>query len=51
MGEVKYGYASTVEQMIERLEYDLNYLENRSLSFDLRIILDTIGIILKGRGI
>ncbi len=50
-GEVKYGYASTVEQMIERLEYDLYYLKNRSLLFDLQIILHTIRIVLLGRGI
>jgi polysaccharide biosynthesis protein PslA len=50
-GEVKYGYASDVEHMIERLEYDLYYLEHRSLLFDLRIMLHTIGIVLLGRGI
>jgi polysaccharide biosynthesis protein PslA len=50
-GEVKYGYASTVEQMAERLKYDLYYLKNRSLLFDLRIILHTVRIVLMGRGI
>lgn len=50
-GEVKYGYSSTVDEMIERLQYDLYYLENRSLLFDLRIILHTTGIVIKGRGI
>jgi lipopolysaccharide/colanic/teichoic acid biosynthesis glycosyltransferase len=50
-GEVKYGYASTVEQMTERLKYDLYYLEHRSLLFDLRIILHTVRIVLMGRGI
>jgi lipopolysaccharide/colanic/teichoic acid biosynthesis glycosyltransferase len=50
-GEVKYGYASDVDQMVERLDYDLYYLEHRSLAFDLKIILHTIGIVLKGRGI
>lgn len=50
-GEVKYGYASTVKQMIERSKYDLYYLEHRSLLFDLRIILHTIRIVLMGRGI
>ncbi|MCX6254087.1 MAG: sugar transferase [Bacteroidia bacterium] len=50
-GQVKYGYASTVEEMIERLEYDLYYLENRSLWFDLKIAFCTIGIIFKGEGI
>jgi len=50
-GEIKYGYASTVEQMAERLKYDLNYLEHRSLLFDLRIILLTVRTVLLGSGI
>ncbi|HUX96704.1 MAG TPA: sugar transferase [Bacteroidales bacterium] len=50
-GEVKYGYASNLDQMVERLEYDLYYLEHRSLMFDLKIIFETIGIVLRGRGI
>jgi lipopolysaccharide/colanic/teichoic acid biosynthesis glycosyltransferase len=50
-GIVRYGYASNVEEMIERLDYDLYYLENRSLTFDLNIIVHTIGIIFKGEGI
>jgi len=47
-GQVKYGYASNVDQMIERLNYDLYYLENRSLWFDMKITFYTIGIIFKG---
>lgn len=50
-GQVKYGYASDVDSMIERLEYDLLYLENMSLSIDLKIIIYTILIILKGKGV
>jgi lipopolysaccharide/colanic/teichoic acid biosynthesis glycosyltransferase len=50
-GQVKYGYASNVDEMLERLEYDLYYLENRSLWFDLKIAFYTIGIIFKGEGI
>lgn len=50
-GQVKYGYASDVSQMIKRLEYDLYYLDNRSLWFDLRIAFHTLVIILRGRGI
>lgn len=50
-GQVKYGYASTVDEMIERHKYDLYYLENRSFAFDMKIILHTILIVLKGRGI
>ena len=50
-GQVKYGYASDVEEMIKRMEYDLFYLENRSLFFDLKIALHTMLIILNGKGI
>jgi len=50
-GQVKYGYASNVEQMVERLKYDLNYLEKRSLWFDLKIAVYTVGIIFKGQGV
>jgi exopolysaccharide biosynthesis polyprenyl glycosylphosphotransferase len=50
-GQVKYGYASDVDSMIERLEYDLLYLENMSLSIDLKIIIYTIIIIFKGKGV
>jgi lipopolysaccharide/colanic/teichoic acid biosynthesis glycosyltransferase len=50
-GQVRYGYASDVDQMIERLNYDLYYLDNRSLWFDFKIALYTVGIIFKGQGI
>jgi lipopolysaccharide/colanic/teichoic acid biosynthesis glycosyltransferase len=50
-GQVKYGYASSVDEMIERLDYDLYYLKKRSFWFDLKIIVLTIGTIFKGRGI
>jgi lipopolysaccharide/colanic/teichoic acid biosynthesis glycosyltransferase len=50
-GQVKYGYASNVDEMIKRLEYDLYYLKNRSLWFDLKIAVYTVGIIIKGEGV
>jgi lipopolysaccharide/colanic/teichoic acid biosynthesis glycosyltransferase len=50
-GQVKFGYASNVDEMIKRLEYDLYYLNNRSLWFDLKIAFYTIGIVLKGEGV
>ncbi len=49
-GQVKYGYASTVDEMLERLRYDLLYLDNMSLTTDLKILLYTVIIILQGRG-
>ena len=50
-GQVKYGYASNVEGMIKRMEYDLYYLENRSFLFDLKIAFCTLLIVFKGKGI
>lgn len=49
-GQVKYGYASTVDEMVERLRYDLLYLDNMSLTTDLKILLYTVIIIIQGRG-
>jgi len=34
-GQVKYGYASNVEQMVQRLKFDILYIENMSLSLDI----------------
>lgn len=50
-GQVKYGYASNVDEMLERLDYDLYYIKNRSLWFDIKILLYTIVTILKGKGL
>lgn len=50
-GQVKYGYAENVEQMIERLKYDLIYLDNMSLYVDLKIIIYTVMTIIKRKGI
>ena len=47
---MKYGYAENVDEMVERLRYDLLYLENMSLTTDIKILLYTILIILQGRG-
>lgn len=49
-GQVKYGYAENVDQMLARMKYDLLYLKNRTLSLDFKIMLYTVLIIFKGAG-
>lgn len=50
-GMVKYGYAETVDKMIERLNYDIMYYENMSLTLDLTILIYTVKIVFTGKGI
>ncbi len=49
-GQVKYGYAENVDQMVQRLKYDLLYIENMSLAVDIKILFYTIIIVMKGSG-
>lgn len=49
-GQVKFGYAENVEEMIERLNYDIFYIENMSLYLDFKIMIHTILVVLKRDG-
>ena len=49
-GQVKYGYASNLEEMLERLPYDMIYLKNISLYIDFKILIYTIMVSVKGNG-
>lgn len=50
-GMVKYGYASSVSQMVERTRFDLIYLANMSLSVDCKILLYTLKTVFGGEGV
>jgi lipopolysaccharide/colanic/teichoic acid biosynthesis glycosyltransferase len=47
---VRYGYASSVPEMLERIKYDFIYLENASLLMDFKILLHSITTIFTGKG-
>jgi exopolysaccharide biosynthesis polyprenyl glycosylphosphotransferase len=49
-GQVKYGYAENVDQMLQRMKYDLLYMKNRSLALDFKILLYTVVIIFRAKG-
>jgi len=49
-GPIRVGYTDTLEKMIERLNYDIVYVENMSLLLDAKILFFTIGVIIDGKG-
>jgi exopolysaccharide biosynthesis polyprenyl glycosylphosphotransferase len=50
-GQIKYGYAENVEQMIQRLKYDIIYLENMSVFVDFQIMILTVAVLFKRDGV
>ena len=49
-GQIKYGYAENVEEMVKRMQFDILYLENMSLGLDIKIMIYTVLIMVQGRG-
>jgi len=50
LGMVKYGYASNLQEMLQRMRYDLLYIENMSMLMDVKILLYTVITLWKGAG-
>ena len=50
LGQVKYGYAENVDQMVKRLKFDILYIENMSLGMDFRILIHTVLTVLGAKG-
>ncbi|MBX9851740.1 MAG: sugar transferase [Cytophagaceae bacterium] len=50
LGQVKFGYAENIDEMVKRLKYDIIYIENMSLAMDFQIVLYTLMIMISGRG-
>jgi lipopolysaccharide/colanic/teichoic acid biosynthesis glycosyltransferase len=48
--QVRYHYGATVEDAQEKLQYDLYYVKNNSLLLDIAILLETIAVVLTGKG-
>jgi len=49
-GQIKYGYAENISQMVERLRYDMDYIEKMSILTDLKVLIHTIFVILQASG-
>lgn len=50
IGQIKFGYAATIDEMVQRLRYDLLYPKRRSFLFDMWIIAQTLRVMAQGRG-
>ena len=48
--QVKYPYGASVEETVEKLEYDLYYIKHSSIAFDVTIMFETVRVMLTGKG-
>jgi sugar transferase (PEP-CTERM system associated) len=50
MAQVRYAYGASVEDAVQKLQYDLYYVKNNSLFLDILILIDTLQVVLLGKG-
>lgn len=50
LAQVRYRYGASVEDAARKLQYDLYYVKNNSLFLDLLILVDTVQVVLFGKG-
>lgn len=50
-GMVKFGYAGNIDEMLKRLDYDILYVENMSISVDMKILFYTVHTVITGKGV
>ncbi len=48
--QVQYDYGSSVDDAVEKLQYDLYYVKNHSLFLDVLILFQTVQVVLLGKG-
>jgi sugar transferase (PEP-CTERM system associated) len=48
--QVRYPYGASVDDSVEKLQYDLYYVKNHGLFLDLMILIDTVQVVLWGKG-
>ena len=48
--QLKYSYGASEEDAIEKLQYDLYYIKNQTIFLDILVILQTVEVVLWGKG-
>jgi lipopolysaccharide/colanic/teichoic acid biosynthesis glycosyltransferase len=51
LAQVRYQYGASIEDSIQKLQYDLYYVKNNSLFLDILIMIETLQVVLFGKGV